>query len=103
MNATRRATSVVVPSLPARIARSTRALACRFSRKRSFIGVAVNPGAMQLTRTPRGASSTASARVRPSSALFVAAYADWFAIPTRPELDDTNKTTDPCARTGSTA
>ncbi len=37
------------------------------------IGVFVGPGAMQLTRVPRGANSRAKRRVRPSMADFVEA------------------------------
>jgi hypothetical protein len=38
-------------------------------------GTSTTPGAIALTRTPPGASSTASARVHALTAPFVAAYA----------------------------
>src|SRR5437588_11445241 len=63
-------------------------------RNRSVSGVSTTPGHTQLARMPRGATSSASARVNISSAAFDAQYAAAFgrgAIP----LAEPTVTTDP--------
>ena len=51
--------------------------------------VSITPGAMQLTRTPLGPSSLASARVRPITAALLAEYATSHDAPTRPHMLET--------------
>lgn len=61
------------PSLPIGVRASTRAfLSGSLSRAFDDIAVEINPGAMQLTRMPCAAHSTARARVMPSTAAFAA-------------------------------
>ena len=48
--------------------------------------VSITPGAMQLTRTPLGPSSLASACVRPMIAALLAEYAASHDAPLRPHM-----------------
>src|SRR5690606_5964098 len=51
------------------------------SASAAVMSVSMKPGATAFTVTLRDASSRASARVKPSTPAFVAAYADWPALP----------------------
>ena len=56
------------PSLPSLILSSTAFLKSGFLNDGAVIGVSMKVGASELTRMPIGASSTASALVKPSTA-----------------------------------
>jgi hypothetical protein len=60
--------------------------------------LSTGPGLTELTRTPRGASSTASARTIASKAPFVAVYTEKFGAPTWLPTD-VRKMTDPAGPT----
>ena len=51
--------------------------------------VTIGPGAMALTRTPFGAASHASARVKPMIAAFAAEYGAEFTAPFSPRCEAT--------------
>ena len=51
--------------------------------------VTIGPGAIALTRTPFGAASHASARVKPMIAALAAQYGAEFTAPFRPRCEAT--------------